>query len=362
MVGASVAALSVGLLPLGALPSSAVDSAGAAVDAASDTYVPSQAARSDVEVTVPVRTVSGMRALTGEGGSVNIKVGRSGYIPVAVDTGFTGLLLFPDAMSEKTGGVSISKHASKFTGLGLRGTSSVTGFPGKAKITISGVESVYEVPFLYTKSTSPFFNALRSTGVHGLMGIGLKGDKGFTNPLAAMPGQLGLRWSIHYSRSRSAHSSGAIVLGAAPPAESTMVFHIPRLGQDSYGAQLWNDYAVPACWKFARMAEQCVPTTFDSQFTVLRGLGLAGRGVQTDVDGDTRLGTRVSLRAPGSAYTGWSYLSGQRASVNRTQVFKHGKPAVNTGNAIFFDFTLTYDAINGSLTLSDPVTKAGAHQ
>jgi hypothetical protein len=32
---------------------------------------------------------------------------------------------------------------------------------------------------------------------------------------------------------------------------------------------------------------------------------------------------------------------------------------VNTGNAPFFDFTVTYDAATGRVYLSDPIRKAG---
>ena len=69
------------------------------------------------------------------------------------------------------------------------------------------------------------------------------------------------------------------------------------------------------------------------------------------------MGTPVKLAAPGAAFNGWSYRSGQRASVNRTQVFRAGKPSVIAGNMVFFDFTITYNTITGTLYLSDPVGK-----
>lgn len=356
------AALTVGMVPFVADSAAAVDSIGADVDAVADTYVPSDAARSDVTVRVPVKTVSGLRMLTGEAGSIDIQVGGSGPIPVAVDTGFTGLILFPGAWGSKPSKVRLAKAKTTFRGLGADGTRSIKGFRGAAPITISGAQTVNDIPFVYTTSDSPFFKALRSTGVRGLMGIGVTGSKSMTNPLQSMPGTLGMRWSMHYSRSRSNQASGALILGAAPPTSPTMVFQMPPNGQDINGALLWSDHNIPACWTFGRLSEVCVPTTFDSEFTVLRGTGISGRGLQTDADGDTRFGTPVTLAAPDSAFTGWSYRTGQRASVNRTQIFKKGKPAVNTGNAVFFDFTITYDTATGKLMLSDPVTKAGALQ
>ena len=317
----------------------------------------SSAARESVTVTVPVHTTSGMRALTGKAGSIEIQVGDSHPFRVAVDTGFTGLLLFPGA---DLGRVLSALPPDSRVATTLSNGWKVKGLPGKATLTISGVQSVTPVPFLYTTSSSPFFNALRSTGVHGLLGIGLKGSSVMTNPLQAMPGELGVRWSMHYSRNnaRKGKDAGVIVLGALPPTDPTMVFEMPANGTDANGANLWDDHSVNACWTFGRLDEMCLPTTFDSEFTVLRATGVSGRGLQTDADGDFRYGTPVKLAAPGSAFTGWSYRSGQRASDTRTQAFKHGKPAVNTGNAPFFDFTITYNTVTGRLYLSDPVRKA----
>lgn len=325
------------------------------VDAASST-----AARESATVSVPVRTMDGMRALTGKLGAVEIQLGNSRPITVGVDTAFTGLLLFPGAWSSQPGGLTLSKDVSKVP---LSNGQSIKGFAGKADLTISGVRSVNPVPFVYTTSDSLFFRSLRSTGVHGLLGIGLKGSNTMTNPLASLPGELGLRWSVHYSRNNALHGpdAGTLVLGALPPTQPTMVFQMPPNGKDVNGTPLWNDHETPACWTFGRLDERCLPTTFDAGgFSVLRATGTSGRGLQTDADGDVRFGTPVKLAAPGSAFTGWSYRAGQRASVNRTQIFKHGKPAVNTGNAIFFDFTITYNTVTGRLYLSNPVRKADA--
>lgn len=339
-----VAMAAAALVGVAAMPAMASDEVGG----------PTAASREPATVTVPVYTTSGMRALTGEAGSIDIQVGRSAPIRVAVDTGFTGLLLFPSAWSSLPKGVRLDKERTKLSG------TDISGFMGAAPLTISGVTSVNPVPFVYTTSDSSFFTALRSTGVHGLLGVGLKGSSALTNPLSSLPGDLGLRWSMHYSHNRSPRGSGALVLGAVPPTSPTMVFQMPPNGTDVNGARMWNDHAIPACWTFGRLPEMCLPTTFDSEFTVLRATGVSGRGLQTDADGDFRLGTPVKLAAPDSAFYGWSYRSGQRASVNRSQAFRAGKAAVNTGNAVFFDFTVTYDSVDGRLYLSNPVTKAGS--
>lgn len=316
----------------------------------------SKAAREPATVTVPVHTMDGLRAVTGRSGAVDVRIGRSRPIRVALDTGFTGLILFPSAWSSTPAGVSVQRKASTTK---LADGSSVTGFPGKATLTISGVSTVDPVPFIFTKSDSAFFEDLRSTGVHGLMGVGLKGSNTLTNPLQSLPGELGLSWSMHYDMNATETSTrkGALVLGAAPPTSPTMAFDMPPNGTDVNGARLWDDHSVNACWTFGRQATQCVPTLFDSEFTVLRATGVSDRGLRRDADGDLRVGTPVKLAAPGAAFNGWSYRSGQRASVNRTQVFRAGKPSVIAGNMVFFDFTITYNTITGTLYLSDPVGK-----
>lgn len=317
----------------------------------------STAAREPATVSVPIATMGGLRALSGKSGSVEIRLGDSPPIRVALDTGFTGLILIPGAWPNRPQGVTLSSKSTMTT---LSDGNSVKGFPGKGTLSISGIRGVSPVPFVYTTSDSNFFKALRSTGVSGLMGIGLKGSKTMTNPLQSLPGELGLRWSLRYERTywKSTPKRGALVLGAVGPTDPTMVFQMPPNGVDVNGARLWDDHSVPACWSLGRLPEMCLPTLFDSEFTVVRGTGISGPGLRTDANGDVRAGTEVRLAAPGSAFSGWTYRSGQVASVNRTQVLKRGRPAMIAGNMVFFDFTVSYNTVTGRLTLSDPTRKA----
>ena len=356
--GAALAAVALSAILIGgALPAHA-DSGAAIGDADSDTSAAtSTAAREPATVSVPITTMGGLRALSGRSGSVEIRLGDSPPIRVALDTGFTGLVLIPGAWSKRPQGVTLSTKTS-VTPLG-DGTS-VKGLAGKATLGISGIRGVMPVPFVYTTSDSAFFRSLRSTGVSGLMGIGLKGSTTMTNPLQSLPGELGLRWSLRYERTdgKSTQRRGALVLGALGPTNPTMAFQMPPNGVDVNGARLWDDHSVNACWTLGRLPEMCLPTLFDSEFTVVRGTGISGPGLQTGANGDLRYGTPVRLAAPGSAFTGWDYRSGQVASVNRTQVFKRGKPAMIAGNMVFFDFTVSYNTVTGRLTLSDPTRKA----
>ena len=340
---ASVALLAVSMTPAYADPD-ATDSG-------------SIAAQEPAQVTVPLRMMDGPR-LAGQSGVAEIRLGGSAPIPVVVDTGFTGLILFPNAWTRKPGGVSM---ATSRVSAAMPGGKSVKGFPGTAPLTINGVTTVYPIQFLYTSSDSPFFDAWRKVGVRGLMGVGTKGSNIMVNPLSALPGELGLRWSLHLVRDvmSTGGRNGSLVLGAQPPTAPSLVYQLPYVGENVNGAAMWNDHAANGCWKFGATREECVPTTFDSAFTTMRIVGRQFGRVPQDTRGMVRPGTRIGLAAEGSAFTGWSITAGGRASADLAEVISSGKSAVNTGNAPFFNFTVTYNVATGRVYLSDPIGKAG---
>jgi hypothetical protein len=317
----------------------------------------SAAAREPAQVTVPLRMMDGPR-LAGQSGVAEIRLGGSAPIPVVVDTGFTGLILFPNAWTTKPGGVSLG---TKGTSAAMPGGTSVKGFPGSAPMTINGVTTVFPIQFVYTNSDSPFFDVWRNVGVRGLMGVGTKGSAAMVNPLSALPGELGLRWSLHLVRDMASTGgrNGSLVLGAEAPTEPSLVYQLPYIGENVNGAAMWNDHAANGCWKFGATPEACVPTTFDSAFTTMRIVGRQFGRVPQDSRGMVRPGTRIGLAAEGSAFTGWSITAGRNASADLARVVSSGKPAVNTGNAPFFDFTVTYNVATGRVYLSDPIRKAG---
>ncbi len=191
--------------------------------------------------------------------------------------------------------------------------------------------------------------------ISGIIGLG-DGDGGsMTNILKSMPGTLGLRWSLHFERTATSRSArqGALVLGAEPPVSPVMHFQLPYLGVDVNGARMWNDHAAPGCWKFGTVPEQCVPTWFDSGFTVMRVIGRNFWRVPKTPTDLLRSGTRVKFAAGSSAFYGHEFIAGRQGSRNLARVITKGSPSVNTGNSFYFDYTLTYDQVLGTISLSD---------
>lgn len=313
----------------------------------------STAAREPVSMKVPVRMVRGPQA-TGQNGMVVIRLGNSAPIPVIIDTGFTGLVLFPGAPRP----AGLTNEAMTIP---APDGSKTKGLAGQATLTINGVRSVVPVPFLYTNSDSNFFKIWGRTGARGLLGIGTVGSAEMVNPLSTLPGQFGLRWSVHFSRDTSGNGgqNGSLVLGAQPPVTPAMVFQMPNGGKDVNGSPLWNDLAIIGCWKFGATAEQCVPTVFDAAFTTMRPEGSVFKRVPLDSLKRVRTGTRVTLAAPGNAYTGHAFKAGREASRNLVRVISKGQAAVNSGNSFFFDYTVSYDLITGRIYFSNPARKTG---
>ena len=312
---------------------------------ADDAGVQSPAAREPIAVSVPIRTIN-TPDRTGQNGILEIQVGKAAPISVMVDTGIVGLVLFEKPTSARATGVKTTTHAEG------------TKLPGAlftASVTIGGVTTANPVAVQYVNSGSPYIKQCTDRGISGIIGRG-DGDGGrMTNILKSMPGTLGLRWSLHFERTATSRSShmGALVLGAEPPVDVKMHFQLPYVGVDVNGAKMWNDHAAPGCWAFGTVPEQCVPTWFDSGFTVMRVVGRNFWRVPKTSTNLLRPGTRVKFAAGSSAFYGHDFIAGRQGSRDLARVITKGSPTVNTGNSFYFDYTLTYDQVLGTISLSN---------
>jgi hypothetical protein len=300
-----------------------------------------------VTVSLPVRTME-TPGRNGHNGTIVMRVGASAPVRVIVDTGFSGLLLFPGVWDRTPAGVRIGTETG--TVRAPNGTR-IKGVRGTAKMSFSAINTTEAIPFLYSKTPNAYLRKWTDMGVYGLLGVGTKGGATMVNPFTALPGALGRQWSIHFSRTKG--TSGAVVLGSPPPADSRMTFPLNYLGTNSVGSPLWDDQAATGCWAFAGGAEQCVDTWFDAAFTLMRVKGASFADLRTDKRGYLRSGTRVTLAAPGAAFIGHSFAAGSRASRNLVKVISNGDPLINTGNSFYFDYTLYYDLVTGRISLKD---------
>ncbi len=288
-------------------------------------------------VSVPIRTID-TPDRSGQNGIVSIRVGSSKSMSVMLDTGSVGLRLWD---GKPAGAVMTSASL------------------GSASFVIGGVRSTAAVPFQLINTDSNYIKQWKSKGIAGILGIGV-GRGPIANPLSLLPGSLGTRWSVHFARDRSSSSSsgvpgsGALVLGAHAPGSAIMNFQLSSQGQSSSGVLLWDDRAADGCWTFGAgsRAEQCVPTWFDSGFTVMRIKGKSFASLPTIAGDLLRPGTVVSVAAGSSAYVAHRFVAGHIGSRNLARVLSSGRSVINTGNSFYFDYTVSYDIALGKLALS----------
>jgi hypothetical protein len=64
-------------------------------------------------------------------------------------------------------------------------------------------------------------------------------------------------------------------------------------------------------------------------------------------------GTPVAVSVSGSAKSFWTFSAGTTKSENLLTVESDEGPFLNTGVQAFYDFTITYDDVNGQIRLSN---------
>jgi hypothetical protein len=324
----------------------------APIAAANDVFpeAPTESFKESVTVTVPVRTIT-TPGTSGQNGILEMSVGNSAPLSVMIDTGSVGLRLWGGQLP----GVTMTK---KKVSSSLNGTS-VPGLIGQAPMTLGGVTTTLAVPFQLINTSNPYIGQWKRLGISGILGIGV-GNGQLTNPLVALPGELGTTWSVHFSRTSAQRGSdkGALILGARPTGNADLHFVLPYLGVNINGAQLWDDHAANGCWTFNGGREYCVPTWFDSGFTVMRIKGREFSRLPKAAVGsikELRPGTRVALAAGNSAFTGAEFVAGRAASRNLARITATGSPTINTGNSFYFDYTVTYNVVTGDIYLTKPL-------
>lgn len=303
-----------------------------------------------VTVRVPLVTVPNS---FGQSGVLAIRVGRSAPMRVILDTGSTGLRLFPGALDRFRAGVKVSGKTISTPNDG--GT--LHGYLAKAPITIGGVTTTRSMEFQVTKNTSPWVQQWLAKGVYGILGIGT-GRKPLPNPLVSLPGSTGQRWSVHFGGipAKRIPGGGSLVLGAAVPTDAVANLNMPPVGPDGYGALLWNDQQASGCWTVAKRRTVCLPTWLDSVADQLTLSGPSFAGLPTNDDGVVKSGIPIHLSDEGSAFDAWSVVTGTIPSFNLTKANAKAPRLVNTGNRIYYDFTVTYDMTNGRISLSRPAS------
>jgi Protein of unknown function (DUF3443) len=289
---------------------------------------------------------------------VEVSVGTAKAVPVILDTGSSGLHIFDDAVDATPGaGVSVTSQASNIT---YAGGHRFTGVVASAVVAIGSQATAGPVAFSLVNSASciaskPTCKAAggiagfeAKTGAHGILGIGMQSSRGpVTSPILAMPGALGVRWSVHLSG-----TTGTLVLGTpVPPSAATAVtFKLNPLGTTE-GRTLWNDAALPFCTTIGT-TQACTQGLFDTGTPSFQVSGPAlGALPTTATSGQVQKGLAVSVAQRGALTPFWTFTTGTDKSQDLVRIKADLGPYVNTGVQAFYAFTIHYDDQQGTIAL-----------
>jgi hypothetical protein len=307
-------------------------------------------------VSIPVSVVGGQSEPGGAHPTVQIMVGGWGPIPVLVDTGSSGLHVFAGAVNAGSG-VTVTDQTSNIT---YAGGYRFKGVVASAAVQLGGARTTGPVSFALVQSASCVasqadcaaaagiqgFEADR--GVDGILGIGMQSSEGgVTSPILGIAGSLGKRWSLHLDG-----SSGQLVLGARVIGSGDPVARI-QLQPDgtSDGHSLWADSQIPLCVT-AGPIQACVPALFDSGTASTQISGPILSQAAT-VPGTSQVvsGTPMAVSLSGEPLF-WTFTAGSEKSADLVRVMSDQGPFFNSGVQAFYDFTITYNAKKGVVTLT----------
>jgi hypothetical protein len=314
-------------------------------------------AASPSQVSVPVSVLGGQGEPGGASPTVQITVGGWGPLRVYLDTGSSGLHVFAGAVNVGSG-VTVSDQTSNIS---YAGGFHFQGVVASAVIRLGHATTTGPVPFALVQSARcqsskpdcPAADGIQGyeshEGVDGILGIGMQSSEGgVTSPILGMAGPLGKRWSLHLDG-----SSGQLVLGARVRSSGKLIarFQLQPDGT-SGGHSLWTDSQIPLCVT-AGSTQACVPTLFDSGTASVQISGPALDQVPT-APGTSQVvsGTPIAAAISGQPPF-WSFRAGSEKSADLVLVKSdRSYPFLNSGVQAFYDFTITYNAKKGHVTLT----------
>ncbi len=313
-------------------------------------------AKSPSSVSVPVSVVGGQGQPGGASPTVQITVGGWGPLTVVLDTGSSGLHVFAGAVNAGSG-VDVTNQTSNIT---YSGGYRFNGVVASAVLRIGGATTTGPVSFALVQSASCIaskpdcaaaggiagFESDR--GVDGILGIGMQSSGGgVTSPILGMAGPLGRRWSLHLDGNSGQLVLGAHVVGSGHPVAR---FQLQPDGT-SAGHSLWADSQIPLCVSTGSI-DGCVPALFDSGTPEAQ---ISGSPLnQTPiVPGTSQVvsGTPIAVSSSGGPAF-WSFTAGSEESADLVRVITDRGAFFNSGVQAFYDFTITYNAKKGRVTLS----------
>jgi hypothetical protein len=306
-------------------------------------------------VVVPVTIQGGQGTQMGARPMVEVRVGTSAPVPLLLDTGSTGLQIFAAVVKTSPGsGVKLTDQPDRIT---YSGGHRLTGVVATAKVTLGSQATARPVAFGFvqqavcipTKPTCPVAGGIAAAmarGFFGVLGIGMnRGPDGLASPIFGMRSALARSWSIHLSG-----MTGSLVLGAALPASGVGV-SVPLVSRGTVGTNRFWDDTVHLC-VVVGPAASCAPGLFDSG-TFSMQLSQERWALAPVYPGTSLVvaGTPVAVTIRGAPSAFWKFTAGVTKSADTVTLRAEVQAFVNTGVQAFYAFTLTYDDVNGVISL-----------
>jgi hypothetical protein len=283
---------------------------------------------------------------------VSIKIGNTKPVNVALDTGSTGLQMFGLAGASTPGsGVTCTQQVDNVV-YGDPPDIGYTGHVCKAHVTIAGVRTVEPVPFgLLTSVVCPptkpdckhdHLTRNRAMGLDGVLGVALGQPITLVNPILAMAGSSGPRYSI------ALRSNGGVLKIGAPAAKRGQVFHLARLGNGVLGLPRFAK-SPPACLFINGHETICTHVLFDTgapwpvMYGNISGLPINGKRV--------RVGTVIGFGAPGSSTAATivrAASGGEAPAVWIDAIHEHANASIEA----FLGKVFTYDPARATITIT----------
>lgn len=279
---------------------------------------------------------------------VSIGFGNLQRLPIAFDTGSAGLHVFAAAKLDAPGsGVDCTATPVSFT-VGNPGRVNYSGVICNAVLHFAGFTTPTAVPLAYLTSASctpnnpgcklPNLNNPKAHGgVYGVFGAGITGAMPVQNPFLGMYQS----YSIELT-----HGGGRVVLGGAAESDAAQFPLAP-------GSRTGAKWQIGQACLFVNgtATRSCLGISFDTGNGV-PWIRTSDAATIPQQNGLVTPNTRIGFAPPGAASAATTVVAGS-AFANRIKVQPANKaPLANSGIEPFFDHVVTYDNLNGRISIA----------
>ncbi len=301
------------------------------------------AASSPQSISIPITTKTvTVGSMPASIATVNVSVAGGPSVPVRLDTGSSGLVIFSTDVGKKTGGSLGSAYLTY-------GSGTATGQMVRGAVKVGPVTSPSSTVFLSVPDNASDRQGIASEllGVEGILGIG-PSDSQSTFPIYSPLAQLPTPYWQGITVNVAPTGAGTVVAGpVSAPSSATSVPLAPDSPPKFLSGRPAYKITMNMCWKVDASSPQCGPTYADtgSPLPYIDPLTISLPNVGGVI---VQPGAQVTLTSPAGAQL-WSYSAGATYQSDVTGYFPHQRSGSNTGIQFFFSHTVAFDLAKGQL-------------